>query len=78
MEKILWTTLQKQIIKIVFSCNDEDRAFRCANEIADRLRAQIDKLNISEYLEVNGAMKCIMQKINAEYRFQIIIKNKIA
>ena len=66
-----------QIIKIVFSCNDEDRAFRCANEIADRLRAQIDKLNITEYLEVNGAMKCIMQKINSEYRFQIIIKNKM-
>ena len=66
-----------QIIKIVFSSNDEDRAFRCANEIADRLRAKIDKLNITEYLEVNGAMKCIMQKINSEYRFQIIIKNKM-
>ena len=66
-----------QIIKIVFSSNDEDRAFRCANEIADRLRVQIDKLNITEYIEVNGAMKCIMQKINSEYRFQIIIKNKM-
>ena len=66
-----------QIIKIVFSSNDEDRAFRCANETADRLRMQIDKLNLTEYIEVNGAMKCIMHKINSEYRFQIIIKNKM-
>lgn len=66
-----------QIIKIVFSSNDEDRAFRCANETADRLRMQINKHNLTEYIEVNGAMKCIMQKINSEYRFQIIIKNKM-
>lgn len=66
-----------QIIKIVISSNDEDRAFRCAEETANRLRAQVDKLNLTEYIEVNGAMKCIMHKINAEYRFQIIIKNKM-
>ena len=66
-----------QIIKIVISSNDEERAAICANEIANRLRRQIDKINLTEYIEVNGSMKCIMHKINSEYRFQIVIKNKM-
>ncbi len=66
-----------QIIKIVVSSNDEARAAVCANEIAQRLYNQIDKVNLTEYIEVNGSMKCIMHKINSEYRFQIVIKNKM-
>lgn len=66
-----------QIIKIVISSTDEARAAVCANEISDRLRMQIDKHNLTEYIEVNGSMKCIMAKINTEYRFQIIVKNKM-
>ena len=66
-----------QIIKVVISSTDETRAALCANEIAERLKAQIDKLNLTEYIEVNGSMKCIMAKINTEYRYQIIIKNKM-
>lgn len=66
-----------QIIKIVISSTNEDRAEKCANEIAERLKSQIDKHSLSEYIEINGAMKCIMHKLNAEYRFQIIIKNKM-
>ncbi len=67
-----------QIIKIVISSNDEGRAAVCAHEIAQRLTEQIEKLKLTEYIEVNGAMKCIMHKINSEYRFQIIIKNKMS
>ena len=66
-----------QIIKVVISSTDETRAALCANEIAERLKAQIDKLNLTEYIEVNGSMKCIMAKINTEYRYQIIINNKM-
>ncbi len=66
-----------QIIKVVISSTDETRAALCANEIAERLKSQIDKLNLTEYIEVNGSMKCIMAKINTEYRYQIIIKNKM-
>ena len=47
------------------------------NEIAEKLKEQINKLNLSEYIEVKGSMKCIMQKINSEYRYQIVIKNKM-
>ena len=67
-----------QIIKVVISSHNENRALMCANEIADRLKEQINKAGISEYLEIFGAMKCIMYKINTEYRYQIIIKNKMS
>ena len=66
-----------QIIKIVFSSNDEARAAVCANEVAENLTAQIKKFKLSEYIEINGSVKCIMHKINTEYRYQIIIKNKM-
>ncbi len=67
-----------QIIKILFSGKDERRTQMCADEVVRRLKLQLDKLSITEYIEVNGAMKCILQKINSEYRYQIIIKNKLA
>ena len=66
-----------QIIKVLISSTDEARAAICANEIAEKLKEQINKLNLSEYIEVKGSMKCIMQKINSEYRYQIVIKNKM-
>lgn len=67
-----------QIIKIVVSSNNEERAKKCTEEIADNFQNQIEKLGLSEHIEVNGAMPCIMHKINMEYRYQIIIKNKLS
>ena len=66
-----------QIIKLVISSADESRAFKCSSDIAEYLKQSADKLNLTEYLEINGTMKCIMYKINTEYRYQIIIKNKM-
>ncbi len=66
-----------QIIKIVISAKNEERAEKCAFDISERLKELIDKHNLTEYIEVNGSMKCIMYKINSEYRYQIIIKNKM-
>lgn len=66
-----------QIIKIVISSKDELRAETCANEITKQLKFQTEKLKISEYLDIKGAMKCLIHKINSEYRYQIIIKNRM-
>ncbi len=66
-----------QIIKVVFSSTDEIRAAVCANEVAERLKERIEKLSVSEYIEITSSMKCIMHKIKSEYRYQIIIKNKM-
>ncbi len=66
-----------QIIKIVISSNSELRAQKCAQNTASALIQFISKHNLTEYIEVNEAQKCIMYKLNREYRFQIIIKNKM-
>ncbi len=66
-----------QIIKVVVSSHNEERAALCANEIANMLKEQVEKVALTEYIEIFGAMKCIMYKINTEYRYQIIIKNKM-
>ncbi|MBQ3642907.1 primosomal protein N' [bacterium] len=65
-----------QIIKIVISSLDEKRAQKCAEEVSGMLINQIDKLGLTEYIDVTGAMSCLMHRINSEYRFQIIIRNK--
>lgn len=67
-----------QVIKIVVSSTDEVRAAVCSDEIAQKFKERIEKLGVSEYIEVNGSMKCIMSKINSEYRYQIVIKNKMS
>ena len=41
------------------------------------MKAQLEKLKVTEYIEVLGSMKCIMPKINSEYRYQIVFKNKM-
>ncbi len=66
-----------QVIKIVISSYDELRAHDCAQKTSDALIKLIDKHNLSEYIDVSSALKCIMFKINKEYRYQIIIKNKM-
>ena len=66
-----------QIIKIVFSSNDEDRVFKCAQAVWQELANQVEKHSLTEYLDISNATKCIMYKINSEYRYQIIIRNKM-
>lgn len=65
------------IIKIVLSSKNNFRAEKSAQEIALRLNTMIDKYGISERIIVLGPSSCILEKINNEYRFQIIIKNKM-
>ena len=67
-----------QVVKIVVSSTDEVRAAICSDEIAQKFAERIDSLGVSEYIELNGSMKCIMSKINSEYRYQIVIKNKMS
>lgn len=66
-----------QIIKIVISSNNEQRSMLCAQKTAQRFSEIISKHKLDEYIEITNALKCIMYKINQEYRFQILIKNKL-
>ena len=66
-----------QIIRLVLSSANNFRAEKSAQEIALRLCMMIEKFGISERLEVLGPTPCVIEKINGQYRFQILIKNKL-
>ena len=66
-----------QIIRLVLSSENNFRAEKSAQEIALRLCTMIEKYGMSERLEVLGPTNCVIERINGQYRFQIIIKNKL-
>lgn len=67
-----------QIIRLVLSAQNNFRAEKSAQEIALRMCTMIEKYGISERLEVLGPTPCVIERINSQYRFQIIIKNKMS
>ena len=66
-----------QIIRLILSSENNFRAEKSAQEIALRLCTMIEKFGISERLEVLGPTPCVIERINSQYRFQILIKNKL-
>ncbi len=66
-----------QIVRLIVSGENPFRAEKSAQEIALRLGTMIDKYGISERLEVLGPTSCVIERINSQYRFQILIKNKL-
>lgn len=67
-----------QIVRLILSSQNNFRAEKSAQEIALRLCTMVEKFGISERLEVLGPTPCVIERINSMYRFQIIIKNKMA
>lgn len=66
-----------QVIRLIISAENNFRAEKSAQEIALRLSTIIDKHGISERLIVLGPTPCVIEKIKGQYRFQILIKNKL-
>lgn len=66
-----------QIIRLVLSSMNNFRAEKSAQEIALRLCTMIEKFGVSERLEVLGPTPCVIERLNGQYRFQILIKNKL-
>ena len=67
-----------QIIRLILSSQNGFRAEKSAQEIAMRLSLMIEKFGISERIEVLGPTPCVIERINSQYRFQILIKNKMS
>ena len=67
-----------QITRLILSSENNFRAEKSAQEIALRLCTMIEKFGISERIEVLGPTPCVIERINSQYRFQILIKNKMA
>ena len=67
-----------QIIRIILSAKNQFRAEKCAQEIAMRLNDIVDKRQLTEPVAVLGPAACISERLQEFYRFQILIKNKLA
>ena len=65
------------LIRFIVSSTMEYRAEKIALEIAMRLSELSASRGLEEKLEVLGPSPCIISKINNEYRFQILIKNRL-
>lgn len=66
-----------QMIRLIISSTNNFRAEKSAQEIALRMMTMTDKYGIQERLEILGPSPCVIEKISNQYRFQILIKNKM-
>lgn len=66
-----------QIIRVILSCDNNDRAEKSVEAIGDRLQELIDKYGFSEHLEMLGPSNCVIERLNGLYRYQILLKNKL-
>ncbi|MBR1616769.1 primosomal protein N' [bacterium] len=66
-----------KIIRIILSSKNEFRAEKSALEIELHLSEYIKKLSLDENILILGPAPCVINKIKNEYRFNIIVKNKI-
>ncbi|OGH97041.1 MAG: primosomal protein N' [Candidatus Melainabacteria bacterium GWF2_32_7] len=66
-----------QIIRLILSSKNEIRASKFSDKLAYKLSLFTDSRGIQEKLEVLGPAPCVISKIKNEYRFQIIIKNRL-
>jgi len=66
-----------KMIRIVLSSKNEYRAQKASSEIELHLSDYIKKLSLDETIEVLGPVECVIKKIKEEFRYNIIIKNKI-
>jgi primosomal protein N' (replication factor Y) len=66
-----------QIIRLVASSKNTFRAERLCAEIVLKMSEIIDKQGLAERLEILGPAPCLISRIKDEFRFQIIIKNRL-
>ena len=65
------------IIRIILKSKNVFRAQRASMEIAMRLKDWINKLSLSERLIILGPVPCVIEKLKGDFRFNIIVKNKL-
>ena len=64
-----------QVIRLIVSGTDEGRVFQSTNEIYSQLNKISEKYNIGEKLSICAVSPCAYEKVNNEYRYEILIKN---
>lgn len=64
-----------QVIRLIVSGEDEKRVFQATEEICHQLQKTAQKYDLSEKISVGTASPCAYEKVNNEYRFEILVKN---
>lgn len=67
-----------KMIRVVLSSKDDFRAEKSALEIELALSDYIKKLSLDETILILGPCPCVINRIKEEYRYNIIIKNKLS
>ena len=78
MRELLDYPPYSKMIRIVLSSKNEYRAEKSALEIELHLSDYIKKLSLDETIIVLGPSPCVISRIKEEYRFNILIKNKLS
>ena len=66
-----------KIIRIIISSKEEFKAEHACLEITTHLENYIKKLSLDERIIVLGPTPCVIGKIREEWRYNILIKNKL-
>ena len=66
-----------KVVRVVLCSENPLRAEKSALEISHRLKDFIDNQGLSERLIVLGPSPCVLEKIRNEYRFNLLVKNKL-
>ncbi|MEI7474736.1 MAG: primosomal protein N' [bacterium] len=66
-----------KLVRLILSSPNKFRTEKIAREITQIMTIYTEKKGISEKLEILGPTECIISKIKDEYRFQILIKNRM-
>lgn len=64
-----------QVIRLIVSGVDEGRVFQSISEISSQLNKIAEKYNLTEKLSIGAVAPCAYEKVNNEYRYEILIKN---
>ena len=67
-----------QVYKFIVSSQTEERAKDCCEQITEYFRRIISQKGLNEYIVVLGPAQSLISKINQEYRFNFVIKNKLS
>lgn len=66
-----------KLTRLIISSENKFRTEKIASEIGFIMTNYLEKRGLSEKLQVLGPTECIITKIKEEYRYQIIIKNRM-
>lgn len=64
-----------QVIRLIVSGVDEERVIQSINEISLQLNKISEKYDMAKSLSIGGVAPCAYEKVNNEYRYEILIKN---